>query len=266
MAFSHRCLCLCTLTLIATPIVADPSAPLSPALKLWERGQEAMLQGDLDAAARCYHESLQLDPNLARNYLSLAALHVARSEDAQAAPWLARYIEAQPDHCVVRMHYADLLLRIARPAEARKQMERFVVDVQDRPELAQEHLVDCHTRLAELALAMEDEYGEHLNRGIGLYLLARQRAEITEEIPGPTAEALYLKAATELFLARQCRPREARPSWYLHEVWSKLGQHHPAQRYLRAAEAAAPFTILTPVERRELTLACRNRDDESGRR
>src|SRR4051812_23031334 len=98
MPFHCRWLLLCALCLPARPLHAVPPAT---AQQLWEQGQEAMKQGDLDRAAQCYQQSLRLDPKLARNYLSLAALHVARSEDAAEEPWLARYDEAQPDHYIV---------------------------------------------------------------------------------------------------------------------------------------------------------------------
>src|SRR4029078_3609020 len=93
---------------------------------------------------------------------------------------LARYLEAQPDHLVVRTHYAELLLRLARPQEAQAQYERFVEDVQSKDELADQHLVHCHSRLMEIAQARSDAYGERLHRGIGLYLLAVQRARLPE--------------------------------------------------------------------------------------
>ena len=79
---------------------------------------------------------------------------------------------------------------------------------------------------------------------------------------GLSTEALLCKAAAELGLARMKRPSEARPCWYLHEVWSRLAQQHPAARWLRAAEAAAPFSYLTPAEQRDLRLACRLLDAE----
>ena len=58
----------------------------------------------------------------------------------------------------------------------------------------------------------------------------------------------------ELALARLVRPDEARPCWYLYEVWSSLAQRQPAQRWLREADNWAPFSFLTPTEYRELQL------------
>ena len=68
-------------------------------------------------------------------------------------------------------------------------------------------------------------------------------------------EGLLCKAAGELTLARLERPDEARPCWYLYEVWSHLAQRQSALRWLREADAAAPFSYLTPNEQRRLSLA-----------
>jgi tetratricopeptide (TPR) repeat protein len=235
-------------------------------MRLWERGQEALRDGRVDEAIRCYGESLRLEPGLARNFLSLAAAHVARGEQTQAADWLGRYVSAQPDHHVVRLHYAEMLLRLDKMPEGRAQIERFIADVQDRPALADSHLLDCHTKLIRLAESNGDEYGEHLHRGIGLYLLACQRAELAEQDDGLPTEALLCRAAAELARAWRQNPAEARPCWYLHVVWSRLAQHQPAARWLRAAEAAAPFSYLTPAEKRGLILAGRQLDAEGRRK
>jgi tetratricopeptide (TPR) repeat protein len=243
--------------LVALAVTSTAPAAEPPALRLWLQGQKAMAEGQTQQAITCYEESLRLDPGLARNHLSLAAALLALGRDGQAAPHMARYLEAQPDHLVIRAHYAEVLLRLARPGEARRQFERFVAEAQEHEALGREHLVHCHSRLMEIAQGEDDNYGEHLHRGIGLYLLARRRAELTAGEGGLSEEALLCKAAGELTLARLERPDEARPWWYLHEVWATLGQRQPASRCMRAAAAAAPLSYLSPAERRGLDLACR---------
>jgi tetratricopeptide (TPR) repeat protein len=214
-----------------------------------------MLDGNTDRAIALYNQSLKLEPELARNYLSLAAAYLEKGEDEQAGQWMASYLRLQPDHHVARAHYAELLLRLKRTREAHDQFEKVIADIQDNDELADKHLVHCHSRLMEIAEAEEDEYEEHLHRGIGLYWLAWQRAQLGEEEKGLDVESLLCRSAAELALARMRRPEEARPCWYLHEVWSMLAQSQPAGRWLVAAQAAAPFTYLTPVEKRGLQLA-----------
>jgi tetratricopeptide (TPR) repeat protein len=241
----------------------DPTPAVSPALRLWEKGQEAILRGDMDGAIVSYRESLRLEPELARSYLGLAAACLEKSEERAAAEYMGEYLRLQPEHVAVRVHYADLLMRLGRPADAREQFERFVADAQNRPTLAEEHLVHCHSKLMEIAESQEDDYGEHLHRGIGLYLLAKQRVNVSDAGRTLSAEGMLCKAAGELTLAMRGRPDEARPCWYLSAVWTELAQRRPATRWLHAAEAAAPFTYLTPGERDALRLACRQEAMES---
>jgi len=135
-----------------------------------------------------------------------------------------------------------------------------VADIQDESELATKHLVHCYSRLMEIAEAEDDEYAEHLNRGIGLYVLACERAHLPNPNEGElSVEAVLCKAAGELTMARMVRRDEARPCWYLYAVWSRLDQRQPALRHLREADALAPFTFLTPAERRDLELALMER-------
>ncbi len=254
--------CLLGLLLLSA---AEPAEVPTPALVLWQEGQKAMSEGRTDEAINCYRRSLEADPKLARNHLSLAAAFLARGEDERAAPFLERYVKAQPDHLVVRAHYAELLLRLKRPDEARAEFERFIADAQDDEALARQHLVHCHSRLMEIAEGADDDYGEHLHRGIGLYLLACQSADL--EADGRlSVEGTLFKAIAELTLARLARPEEARPCWYLYAAWSRLAQQQPAARWLRTAEAAAPLSDLTPSERRRLQLACRLCHDEGRRK
>jgi tetratricopeptide (TPR) repeat protein len=217
---------------------------------------EALLQGPAEQTFKIPQPSPSPELNQARNHLSLAAACLEKGNQAAAAPHLAQYVAAFPDHFVVRAHYAELLLRLNRHREAREQFEHFVADVQDVPALASRHLIHCHSRLMEIAEVEGNEYGEHLNRGIGLFLLAGERARLTgvdEKELG--TESLLCRAAGQLTLARMERPDEARPCWYLYAVWSRLAQRQPAVRYLRRADASAPFSYLTPAEKRNLQTA-----------
>jgi hypothetical protein len=114
----------------------------------------------------------------------------------------------------------------------------------------------------EIAEASADAYSEHLHRGIALWLLARRRAAMADPESDLPVESLLCKAAAELTLASLEQPHEARPSLYLYQVWSHLGQQQPALCRLRQAEDAAPFSYLTPAEQRTLHLACQANRDE----
>lgn len=233
-----------------------------PANELWEKGQAAMRLGQPEQAIACYEQSLALDPELTRNHLSLAAAYLERGDDAAACPHLVQYVVAHPEHLAARGYLAELLLRMNRFREARSEYERFVAAMQDCAEPDDNQLIRCHRRLMEIAEVLEDPYNEHLHRGIGLYLLARARACLPEPDGLLPTEALLCKAAGELTLARQQCPDEARPCWYLFEVWSHLPLQQPARRSLEAARDAAPFTYLTPAEHRSLQMASQCRDLE----
>jgi len=107
----------------------------------------------------------------------------------------------------------------------------------------------------ELAQERGDAYTEHLQRGIGLVLLAKAQARNRESFDVSTTEAVLCKAVTELREASKAKPREARPEWYLHEAFTLMAQRHPAEKALYAAKANAAFSELTAAERRELATA-----------
>ena len=247
------------------PASAPDAAP-SPAQRLWEQGQQAMREGRTDDAVRCYQQSLALDPALVNNHLSLAAACLDKGDDQGAAPHLARYLAARPDHYAVRAHYAELLLRLHDYPSARQQYQRFDSDVQEHEDAAKDELVHFQSRLLEIAEKEDDDYAAHLHRGIGLYLLAVQREPSPDDDDEMSAESLLCKAAGELTLARRERPEEARPYWYLFAVWSHLAQRQPAVRWLRAADSVAAFSYLTPSERRGLHLAVRDLEAEVRRK
>ena len=251
--------CFSILLAFASPLLAQvpPPAP-SAAVRVWQLGQKALDHDRFAEAIGQFQLSLRLDPKLARSRLSLAAAYLALGEDGQALPHLARYLDARPHHFLIRLHYGELLFRLKRPQDAAPHLERVIAEVQDFPRLAEDHLIGCHTRLMEIAEAVGDDYGEHLNRGIGLFLLAKTRADQGDERSRALAEELFCKSAAELTLARLVRPGEARPCWYLHGVWTQLAQRQPADRWLRAAHNKAQPGALTPAESRELHLAASN--------
>jgi hypothetical protein len=241
---------------------AQEAGDHSAAAALWQQGQAAMRDSQPQKAVGLYQQSLAADPAFTRNHLSLAAAYLETGKDAEACVHLARYVALHPEQLVIRTHYIELLLRLHRRQDACAEWERFIADAQERGDEALGHLIHSHSRLMALAEADEDDYAAHLHRGIGLYLLARERAALAQPGGDLSAEGLLCRAAGELNLARAERPGEARPCWYLHAVWSRLGQQQAARRWLREAAAAAPFTYLTPTEQRSLQLAGRAGEPE----
>ncbi len=237
------------------PMEPGPSpepSPSSQALELWEKGQQALQHGQPNQAILLYEESLALDPSLTGIFLSLAAAHLEKGNEEAAGRFLARYVAGHPEHLSVRAHFAELLLRLHQAKEARCQLERFIADAQEAGGEQQAAILQGHSRLMEMAEAEDNAYEAHLNRGIGLYLLARRRAELDDPDGELPAEGLLWKAAQELTLAQGLRPREARPCFYLYAVWNSLAQHQPARRWLRLGLENAPFSPLTPAEQRGL--------------
>jgi tetratricopeptide (TPR) repeat protein len=243
-----------------------PTADLAPAMKLWQQGQDALLQDQPDQAIAWYHQSLKLDPALSRNFLGLAAAFLHKNQDEKAVPWLERYLEAEPEQRAIRLNYAELLWKLRRAEPARAQFQRVANEVQQHEAQPVPLLVQAHTRLMEIAAVRQDAPGESLHRGIGLYWLAWLKAEAGQE-DDDSPESLLCQAAAELLHARQQLPGSARPCWYLYRVWSKLGQQQTARKWLAEAELAStlPAHDLTSAEVRDLQLACATGERERRR-
>jgi hypothetical protein len=184
--------------------------------------------------------------------LSLAADCIDRGDEPGAAAQLARHVALHPDHVVFRAQLAELLAKLERLPESQSHFEAVAALSQGNSPRARERQVHYHTRLMEIARDRDDEYAEQLHRGIGLFLVGSQLAEKGES---DDAERLLCKATAALKDALELRPAEARPAWYLYRVWKQLDQPRPAERALAQAKASAPFSLLTPLEERELAMA-----------
>ena len=194
---------------------AEPAPAAGPAQRLWEQGQQAMRDGRTDDAVRCFEQSLALDPNLVNNHLSLAAACLDKGDDEGAAPHLAQYLTAKPNHYTVRAHYAELLLRLReyprRPPPVRALRRRRAGTRGPGP-----------TGTGSLP---QPAHGDRRAGGRRLRgpLAPRHRpvpaGRSAGTLPGGRGRhvggGLLCKAAGELTLARRERPEEARPCWYL---------------------------------------------------
>jgi tetratricopeptide (TPR) repeat protein len=223
--------------------------------QLWEKGQAAMREGRPDDAIQSYEQSLAIDPRMVCNHLSLATAYLEKKNSNSACEHLGIYLDARPGQFVLRFRYAELLARVDKTAAARGELERLVAEIQEEGDAANQNIIHAHERLMQWAENDHDEYDEHLHRGIGLFLLARKRSTLGDPEGELPCESLLCHAAAELTKARLARPEEARPCWYLFEVWSQLGQRLPAVAQLKQAQAASPFTYLTPAEQRALNFA-----------
>jgi tetratricopeptide (TPR) repeat protein len=225
---------------------------------LREKGQAAMKRGNVEEAIALYRRTLVADPQDACTHLSLSAALLEKGDARAACPHLAYYVRTYPDRLPIRIHYAELLFRLHKPRDAKAEFEHVIADAQNEDMPPSNYLIQCHTRLMEIAEADGDEYGEHLHRGIGVFYLACARASLPDEQGKLSVEGLLCQAAGELSLAKLERPHEARPCWYLYEVWTRLDQRTPALKNLRVANSAAPFCALTSAELRGLHVASVN--------
>lgn len=187
--------------------------------------------------------------------LALAANCIERGDSEGAAKYLRDHVKRHPDQIMIRAYLAEILLKAGKLSDAQDQFERFIAGAQEIEGPARQHVLHSHTRLKEIAQSRDDDYGEHLHRGIGMVLLARRLDTSSEELEPGFRERLLCKAANELTQAGKYRPDEPRPHWYLVEVWKKLDQSRSAEKSLKTAKAKAALLPLPPAEQRALSSA-----------
>ena len=190
------------------------------------------------------------------NDLTLAAAAIVKGDDAAACRHLARFLEAHPNHRNARFYHAELLLKLGRHAQSARQFELAIRSEQQEAEPDLKHLVHCHTQLVRIGETLDDEYGIHLHRGIGMYVLAQQRVVLESPNGDLSTESLLCKATAELRRARSLRPGAAQPCWYLYAAWRQLAQPGPARRCLAETRRRSAYSDLTPAEQRDLHLTC----------
>lgn len=259
MMMRRLCLAVALLGPGCQVLLPDPG---QPALNLSDSGHNSPAAGNIEgdpvegepALAPVREEVLEPGSDLAK-----AAACLERGDEAAACDFLAKHIAEHPNHVSLRAQLAELLMHLKRLPEARDEFERFAAVAQERGEGLLPLLVHAHSRLLELAEGREDDYQMHLQRGLGLYWLARRSSGDSQDAELP-AEGLYFKAAAELIRAHHLRPEEARPCWYLYLIWRDLARQQFARRWLRDTRELAVDSYLTSGEQRRLHLACQALD------
>lgn len=168
------------------------------------------------------------------DHLRLAAEHLDRADERGAVPHLQAHLRREPDAGMVRAYLGELLLKTGRPVDARMEFERFTRDAAEQSPAAKKHLVHVHTRLMELASAMDDSFREQLHRGIGLLLLVKQWRAAPETDDAAMSERTLVQALRALTGANHERPGEPRALYYLAEVYSELNQPDAAAQWRRS--------------------------------
>jgi predicted Zn-dependent protease len=226
--------------------VGAPQAPVA---------KEASSPGTEPAGPGVNAESASRTPE-ADEHLNRAVALLEKGQDAAALPHLERYVADRPDQLIARANLGELLFRQKKLSESRLQFELFVALAQEQGDAAFRYLIHSHSRLVEIAEEQAEVFEEHLNRGIGLYLLACKRATEPDPNGDCSVDSLLCRAAEELHDARSEQPQEARTHFYLYQIYSRLGQQSAAREALTAADAYTLLSRLTPLERRQLQTAC----------
>ena len=188
----------------------------------------------------------------ATDTLGLAAEAIRVGEPMRAAEHMRQHIRENPDQIMIRAYLAELCRRQRDPHEAEYQFTRFIELAQGANPSARDHTIHCHTRLMELASERGDEYQEHLQRGIGLYLLGRKAAAKSTAVEPEVVESMYGRAVGELTKATERDPEDARGWWYLSRVWEELRQPQAVRRCLAKAEGRTVLSTMTATEKAAL--------------
>jgi hypothetical protein len=193
------------------------------------------------------------------DHLMLAADCMEKQDFTAAAGHLRLHVQAHPDQWLIRLYLAETLFQQKMSVEAKPHFEAVAAFAQERSAgpAIQEQLLQCHTRLMEIAQETDDAYREHLHRGIGLVLLGERAAQTASTQEAGVSEKVLLRAVTELETARKLHPQARRAAWYLHRAWNNLDQVTPALEALRLAEMAT-LTDLTPTEEAAYRLSQRS--------
>lgn len=187
--------------------------------------------------------------------LERAAAALAKGEEQKAMTLLEQYLENEPRHLFIHAQLAELYFQQKKWEPSRLRFQDCIALSQELGEPAYSYLIHAHSRLVDIAEAEQDAYAEHLHRGIGLYELACHRARTNDAGQEPSVTTILGRASLSLQDARNENPSAARPHWYLHLVWARLGQHKAARQALLQADDRKFFAELTPKEKHELQMA-----------
>jgi tetratricopeptide (TPR) repeat protein len=184
--------------------------------------------------------------------LTQASAALDAGDHELACRHIEQYAAAHPASKTAPTLYGEVLFKLARYGESRVAFEKAIARLDDTADLP--ILVHCHGRLVELAAIDADDLAERLHRGIGLYLLSKDPSLVDSPDEDVDAESVLFKAIAELRIAHAVAPADARPCWYLHLAYRRLGKDLPAKRWLNEAARLAPTSHLTANERDSLDL------------
>jgi tetratricopeptide (TPR) repeat protein len=92
-----------------------------------KQGEQALGNGDYDAARLAYIAALKFDPKLYLAALDAGEMYFRKNDPADAADWFMKAAALNPSSPVVYRHWGDELMLAGRPVEARdKYVEALV--------------------------------------------------------------------------------------------------------------------------------------------
>ena len=186
--------------------------------------------------------------------LTLAAECLERGDQPAAVTHLDAYVRLHPEQIMFRAHLAELLLKLDRLEESKRQFEEFIFAAQEATGPPRSHLVHCHTRLMEIGQREDDGFDEAFHRGVGLLLLMKQQEAASDRPDGGMMEEILCKALAALHEAKELQPEDSRVHFYLAEAYDRAGNRRAADVARAAARNHAFHSSVTPQEHRRLSL------------
>ena len=188
------------------------------------------------------------------DHLAFAADCLDRGDTTAAIPHLADHVRLNPDHVLIRSLLAEQLLKLGKYADAGIEFERVADTYCNDLATHRESLVQCHTRLMQIAQERGNEFEESFHRGAGLLLMVEgwnpkvQDANLTERT--------LSQALTNLRDAAEKNPNDARTQLLLGDLLSRMGQHGAAKSAYRKANSCEHVGF-TSAERERLCENCK---------
>lgn len=188
------------------------------------------MQNKLDYAHRAFQKAHQLDPTLARPEVTEARLYHRQGKDAEAQQQFEKAIAADSKDTGSRLAYAQWLLEVDRPAEAKKQLDAVLATA---PRSLDALLLAGVTASMQKDYATAEKYLEQA------HLLAPANASITNRLAlalvAQDDEMKQRRAADFAALGVAQNPNNGNLNATLGWIYYKLGRTAEAEQRLNAA-------------------------------
>ena len=175
--------------------------------------------------------------------LALAAECLDRGDSTKAVTHLADHVRKNPDQVMFRSMLAEQFLKLGRFSEARMEFERSADEYRIDTAKHRDELIQCHTRLMQIAQDQSDEFAERFHRGAGLLLVIESWNG--KEQDSKLKERTLSQALAQFRQALERKPDDAMANLMLGKVLLRMGQHAAARSAFLKANTAAP--VVSPM-------------------